>query len=68
MKTLVKWFIDRNEVLLERDHVITAEDVDTILDSGVKSIILHREDVNVADYHIIFNTLAKDNSNSKKKR
>jgi DNA-directed RNA polymerase subunit beta len=58
--------IDRNEVLLERDHVITAEDVDTIIDSGVKSVILHRVDVNVADYYIIFNTLAKDNSNSEK--
>jgi DNA-directed RNA polymerase subunit beta len=58
--------IDRNEVLLERDHIITAEDVDTILDSGVKSVILHRVDVNVADYYIIFNTLAKDNSNSEK--
>jgi DNA-directed RNA polymerase subunit beta len=58
--------IDRNEVLLERDHIITAEDVDVILESGVKSIILHREDVNVADYQIIFNTLAKDNSNSEK--
>lgn len=58
--------IDRNEVLLERDHVISAEDADTILESGVKSIILHRDDINVADYTIIFNTLAKDNSNSEK--
>ncbi|MBX7125621.1 MAG: DNA-directed RNA polymerase subunit beta [Cyclobacteriaceae bacterium] len=58
--------IDRNEVLLERDHLITAEDADTILESGVKSIILHRDDVNVADFQIIFNTLAKDNSNSEK--
>jgi DNA-directed RNA polymerase subunit beta len=58
--------IDRNEVLLERDHVLTPEDIDTILESGVKSIILHREDVNVADFTIIFNTLAKDNSNSEK--
>ena len=58
--------IDRNEVLLERDHVISAEDADVILESGVKSIILHREDVNVADFLIIFNTLSKDNSNSEK--
>lgn len=58
--------IDRNEVLLERDHILTEEDIDTILESGVKSIILHRDDVNVADYAIIFNTLAKDNSNSEK--
>ena len=58
--------IDRNEVLLERDHVIEAEDVDVILESGSKSIILNREDVNIADFQIIFNTLAKDNSNSSK--
>jgi len=58
--------IDRNEVLLERDHVLTAEDADVIIESGVKSVILHRVDVNVADYYIIFNTLAKDNSNSEK--
>jgi DNA-directed RNA polymerase subunit beta len=58
--------IDRNEVLLERDHVIAAEDVDVIIDSGVKSIILHRDDINIADYNIIFNTLAKDTSNSEK--
>ncbi|MCX7637523.1 MAG: DNA-directed RNA polymerase subunit beta [Cyclobacteriaceae bacterium] len=58
--------IDRNEVLLERDHILTEEGIDTILESGVKSVILHRDDVNVADYTIIFNTLAKDNSNSEK--
>ena len=58
--------IDRNEVLLERDHVITKEDVSTILESGSKSIILNREDVNIADFQIIFNTLAKDPSNSEK--
>ncbi len=58
--------IDRNEVLLERDHVLTPEDIDTIVDSGSKSIILHREDVSATDFTIIFNTLAKDNSNSEK--
>jgi len=58
--------IDRNEVLLERDSVITDEDIQTILDSGSKSIILHRNDINIADYTIIYNTLQKDNSNSEK--
>ena len=58
--------IDRNEVVLERDHILTEEDIETILESGSKSIILHKEDVNVTDYTIIFNTLAKDNSNSEK--
>ncbi|WP_162051627.1 DNA-directed RNA polymerase subunit beta [Pontibacter pamirensis] len=56
--------IDRNEVILERDSELTPEDIDIIVDSGVKSIILHRENVNIADYAIIYNTLQKDNSNS----
>ncbi|MCU0352764.1 MAG: DNA-directed RNA polymerase subunit beta [Cytophagales bacterium] len=58
--------IDRNEVLLERDHVIREEDLDVISDSESKVVIVHREDVNVADYSIIYNTLQKDNSNSEK--
>ncbi|MBK0401394.1 DNA-directed RNA polymerase subunit beta [Adhaeribacter sp. BT258] len=56
--------IDRNEVLLERDMEITEEDIDTIIDSGVKTVIVHRENINIADYTIIYNTLQKDNSNS----
>ncbi|MDJ1480124.1 DNA-directed RNA polymerase subunit beta [Cytophagaceae bacterium YF14B1] len=58
--------IDRNEVLLERDHVVKEDDLDVILDSESKVVIVHREDVNVADYSIIYNTLQKDNSNSEK--
>jgi DNA-directed RNA polymerase subunit beta len=58
--------IDRNEVLLERDHVLEEDDIETILDSGTRSIILHKEDINIADYQIIYNTLQKDNSNSEK--
>ncbi len=58
--------IDRNEVLLERDSVVQEEDIETIVDSGSASIILHREDINIADYTIIYNTLQKDNSNSEK--
>ena len=58
--------ISRNEILLERDSVISANDVDVMVGSGQKSIILHREDMNVADYNIIYNTLQKDSSNSEK--
>lgn len=58
--------IQRNEVLLERDSEISEEDISLILDSGHKSIILHKEDMNVADYNIIYNTLQKDSSNSDK--
>jgi DNA-directed RNA polymerase subunit beta len=58
--------IERHEVILERDHIIQEEDILEIVESGTKSIILHREDVNVTDYTIIYNTLQKDNSNSEK--
>ncbi|MEQ8905814.1 DNA-directed RNA polymerase subunit beta [Ekhidna sp.] len=58
--------IDRNEVVLERDSMITEDDIQTIIDSGSKSIIVHRKDVNIAEYSIVYNTLQKDNSNSEK--
>ncbi|WP_421763155.1 DNA-directed RNA polymerase subunit beta [Ekhidna sp.] len=58
--------IDRNEVVLERDSMITEDDIQTIIDSGSKSIIIHRKDVNIAEYSIVYNTLQKDNSNSEK--
>ncbi len=58
--------IDRNEVVLERDSIISEDDIETIVDSGSKSVILHRKDVNITDYSIIYNTLQKDNSNSEK--
>ncbi|MEZ4938265.1 MAG: DNA-directed RNA polymerase subunit beta [Crocinitomicaceae bacterium] len=58
--------IERNEVLLDRETVLEEEHMDLILDSGTKTIILHKEDVNSADYAIIYNTLQKDTSNSEK--
>ncbi len=58
--------IDRNEVLLERDSILEEKDIETVLESGAATVILHREDVNVTDFSIIYNTLQKDNSNSEK--
>ncbi len=58
--------INRNEVLLERDSIVQEEHIDTIVSSGSSTIILHREDINIADFQIIYNTLQKDNSNSEK--
>jgi DNA-directed RNA polymerase subunit beta len=58
--------IDRNEVILERDSVVTENDVELILETDLKSVILHREDANVSEYNIIYNTLQKDSSNSEK--
>jgi len=58
--------ITRNEVLLERDSEIEEEHIQTIIDSNTESIILHREDINISDFAIVYNTLQKDNSNSEK--
>ena len=58
--------IDRHEVLLERDSIIEESDIDLIVESGAKSVILHKENVNIADYTIIYNTLQKDTSNTEK--
>ncbi|MCM1349145.1 MAG: DNA-directed RNA polymerase subunit beta [Firmicutes bacterium] len=58
--------IDRNEVLIDREKVLTEEDIPLILESGASTILLHKEDVNASDYSIIFNTLQKDTTNSEK--
>jgi len=58
--------IERNEVVLDRETVIEPEHIDLIVDSGAKTILLHREDVSLSDYTIIYNTLQKDPCNSEK--
>ncbi len=58
--------IERNEVILDRETILEDEHIDTIVDAGVKSIILHKQDVNTADFAIIYNTLQKDSTNSEK--
>ena len=58
--------IERTEVVLERETVLEKEHMDLILDSGAKTIILHKEGVNQGDFTIIYNTLQKDSSNSEK--
>ncbi|HZM13064.1 MAG TPA: DNA-directed RNA polymerase subunit beta, partial [Bacteroidales bacterium] len=58
--------IERNEVVLDRETVIETEHIDLIVDSGAKSILLHREDVSLSDFTIIYNTLQKDPCNSEK--
>ncbi|MCB0761315.1 MAG: DNA-directed RNA polymerase subunit beta, partial [Flavobacteriales bacterium] len=58
--------IERNEVIIDRETIIEKEHLDEILDSGTKNIILHKENINAADFSIIYNTLQKDTSNSEK--
>jgi DNA-directed RNA polymerase subunit beta len=58
--------IERNEVLIDRETIIEDHHVDQIVESGAKTIILHKAGVNAADYALIYNTLQKDTSNSEK--
>jgi len=58
--------IERNEVIIDRETVIENDHVDMIVDSGTKTILLHKEETNLQDYAIIYNTLQKDPCNSEK--
>ena len=58
--------IERNDVLIDRETVLTEDHIDTILESGVQTIFLHKEDVNAGEYAIILNTLQKDPTNTEK--
>jgi DNA-directed RNA polymerase subunit beta len=58
--------IERNEVLLDRDVIIEKNHIDTIMQAGVKSILLHKETNESSEYKIIHNTLQKDPTNSEK--
>ncbi len=55
--------IERNDVILERDIMLDENNIETILESGVDTIILQKEDVE-DDYSIIYNTLQKDSTSS----
>ena len=58
--------IERNEIIIDRETILESEHVDLIVDSGAKTILLHKEDTTLSDYAIIYNTLQKDPCNSEK--
>ena len=58
--------IERNEVIMERETEITEENMIDILESSAQTILVHKDEAVAQDYSIIFNTLAKDPSNSEK--
>lgn len=55
--------IERNEVILERDKELDEESIETILELGIETIFVQKEELS-GDYSIIYNTLNKDTSNS----
>jgi DNA-directed RNA polymerase subunit beta len=58
--------IERNEIVLDRDTILEKEQIEEIIESGARTILLHKEDNEMADYAIIHNTLQKDPTNSEK--
>lgn len=58
--------IERNNVIVDRETVLQEEHVEQILESGAKTILLHKENLSGIDFSIIYNTLQKDPCNSEK--
>ena len=59
--------IERTEVLIDRETELEEQHIDMIVDAGIKSILIHREDnESHLDCSIIFNTLQKDAANNAK--
>jgi len=58
--------IERNEIVLDRDTILEKDHIEEILETDVKTILLHKENQAQSDYAIIHNTLQKDPTNSEK--
>ena len=58
--------IERNTIVAEREEELTPEVIDTIIESGSKTILLHKQEERENDFAIIFNTLQKDPAKTEK--
>jgi len=59
-------YIERNEIVVDRETILEESMIDDIIDSGVSTILVHKEEANTNDFAIIHNTLQKDTTNSEK--
>ncbi len=58
--------VERTEVIIEREVVLENSHIQEIIDSGSQTILIHKEDQNMSDCAIIYNTLQKDPSNTER--
>jgi DNA-directed RNA polymerase subunit beta len=58
--------IERTEVIIDRETILEADHIEQISDSGVDTILVHKDETDGIDYSIIFNTLQKDTTNTEK--
>ena len=56
--------IERNEIILDRDTILDKDNIEEILETAAKTVLLHKESAQQGDYAIIHNTLQKDPTNS----
>ncbi|TDG95456.1 DNA-directed RNA polymerase subunit beta [Cardinium endosymbiont of Culicoides punctatus] len=76
LKSWVEDFVDeetgeifpttRYEVLLERNTLLDEASIEVLLSSGVNTVNLYKLDAAHTDYHVIYNTFAKDSTNDTK--
>ncbi len=59
-------YIERNQIVIDRETILEEQHIDSIIESGVSTILVHKEDANTSDFAIIYNTLQKDVCNSEK--
>ncbi len=58
--------IERNEVIIERETILDEDNIEEIVESGARTVLVHKDESVASDFSIIFNTLQKDPSNSEK--
>ncbi len=58
--------IDRYDIIVDRETILEEYHIEEILDSGEKSILLHKDSATASEFAIVYNTLQKDTCNSEK--
>jgi DNA-directed RNA polymerase subunit beta len=56
--------IERTVAIVERGEILDDDTIERIADTGVKTILLQKDEVGSAEYAIIYNTLQKDPTNT----
>jgi len=59
-------YMERITAVVERETELEASNIEDILNSGAKTILIHNDDAVSAEYQVIHNTLMKDQCNSEK--
>ncbi len=57
-------YIERNEIIVDRETILEEDHIESILDSGAETILFHTDSPDASDFTIIHNTLQKDTCNS----